>query len=154
MYDKKWDPGLKIGETISKFFSHFSRVFKLKKSSRRKLQSSRSTIGSLVEWGKQPRPFCREEWGASPGKFKNQGSFIFSSRNVYGIQNNTQNKHHSLCLRFENKGIDWKPSNKNSIKILNEGQMQMKNLKFKAYNTTGISTTENTALSMKERNIA
>ena len=32
--------------------------------------------------------------------------------------------------------------------------MQMKNLKFKAYNTTGISTTENTALSMKERNIA
>ena len=100
MYAKKWDPGLKIGETISKFFSHFS------------------------------------------------------SRNVYGIQNNTQNKHHSLCLRFENKGIDWKPSNKNSIKILNEGQMQMKNLKFKAYNTTGISTTENTALSMKERNMA
>ena len=27
------------------------RVFKLKKSSRRKLQSNRSTIGSLVEWG-------------------------------------------------------------------------------------------------------
>ena len=52
------------------------RVFKLKKSSRRKLQSSRSTIGSLVEWGEQPRPFCREEWGASPGKFKNQGSLI------------------------------------------------------------------------------
>ena len=53
-----------------------NRVFKLKKSSRRKLQSSRSTIDSLVEWGEQPRPFCREEWGASPGKFKNQGSLI------------------------------------------------------------------------------
>ena len=52
------------------------RVFKLEKSSRRKLQSSRSTIGSLVEWGEQPRPFCREEWEASPGKFKNQGSLI------------------------------------------------------------------------------
>ena len=34
------------------------------------MQSSQSTIGSLVEWGEQPCPFCREEWGASPGKFK------------------------------------------------------------------------------------
>ena len=58
------------------FTTHDDRVFKLKKSSRKKLQSSRSTIGSLVEWGEQPRPFCREEWGASPGKFKNQGSLI------------------------------------------------------------------------------
>ena len=30
----------------------------------------------------------------------------FSGRNVYDIQTtgNTQNKHHSLCLRFQNKG--------------------------------------------------
>ena len=71
--------------------AHF-RVFKLKKSSRRKLQSSRSTIGSLVEWGEQPRPFCREEWGASPGKFKNQGSLIqyinTKKGNVYSFREN------------------------------------------------------------------
>ena len=35
----------------------YCRVFKLKKSSRRKLQSSRSTIGSLVEWGGKPSMF-------------------------------------------------------------------------------------------------
>ena len=47
----------KISNITSKIKVGFTnRVFKLKKSSRRKLQSSRSTIGSLVEWGEQPAP--------------------------------------------------------------------------------------------------
>ena len=69
-------------------FSDSHRVFKLKKSSRRKLQSSRSTIGSLGEWGEQPRPFCREECNVFFETFLLQPCTWFSWKNfllVLGI---------------------------------------------------------------------